>query len=273
MWRGWHKLPGGDAAFDNLANIPSSFPSSSGSGPIEIVSSSGENLFASVFDEIFPNAYYDSIIEAAELKGFDLALLNQGAGQQEKGITMTEIRSGQRCIFDDVDLANKLWLHVEQHLPHRDVVPGKRYKGWKASGVNPRFRVLKYSSGERFELHQDGSYQMEPLRREDGVLIEQQSFVTFQLYLNNGGGVDFTGGSTRFIQPVSSSANSSGLNEASLIDANHTGRNLREIAEVNDVVPKKGRLLLFQHNCWHEGERVTSGVKYVLRSEIMYIKE
>jgi 2OG-Fe(II) oxygenase superfamily len=269
MWRGWHKLPGGDAAFHNLANIPSSFPSSSGSGSIEIVSSTGENLFASVFDDIFPTAYYDSIIEAAELKGFDLALLNQGAGQQEKGITMTEIRSGQRCIFDDVDLANKLWLFVEQHLPHRDIVPGKRYKGWKASGVNPRFRVLKYSSGERFELHQDGSYQMDPQRREDGVTVEQQSFVTFQLYLNNGGGVDFTGGSTRFIQPVSSS----GVNQALPSDGNVSEPNLCDFAKVHDVVPKKGRLLLFQHNCWHEGERVTNGIKYVLRSEVMYIKE
>lgn len=260
MWRGWHKLPGGDTAFDNLANIPSSFPSSSGAGPLAIVGSSGENLFASVFDDIFPISCYDSIIESAELKGFDLALLNQGAGQQEKGITMTEIRSGQRCIFDDVDLANKLWLLLEECLPHRDVVPGKRYKGWKASGVNPRFRVLKYSSGERFELHQDGSYQMEPQHREDGVTIEQQSFITFQLYLNNGGGVDFTGGATRFIQPVTSS----GANQALPIDSN--------IAEVHDVVPKSGRLLLFQHNCWHEGERVTGGIKYVLRSEIMFTK-
>jgi 2OG-Fe(II) oxygenase superfamily len=281
MWRGWHKLPGGDAAFDNLANIPSSFPSSSGSGSIGIVSSTGENLFALVIDEIFPTAYYDSIIEAAELKGFDLASLNQGAGQQEKGITMTEIRSGQRCIFDDVDLANKLWPFVEQHLPHRDVVPGKRYKGWKASGVNPRFRVLKYSSGERFELHQDGSYQMGPQRREDGVTVEQKSFVTFQLYLNDGGGVDFTGGSTRFIHPVSSSVSSSisasvsssGVNEALPNDGNFSAPSLCDFAVVHDVVPKKGRLLLFQHNCWHEGERVTNGIKYVLRSEVMYINE
>ncbi len=37
-----------------------------------------------------------------------------------------------------------------------------------------------------------------------------------------------------------------------------------------DVVPKAGGALLFQHRLLHEGCAVTSGVKYVLRSDIMY---
>ena len=39
---------------------------------------------------------------------------------------------------------------------------------------------------------------------------------------------------------------------------------------VHDVVPRAGRVLVFQHNIWHSGERVSDGTKYVLRSEIMY---
>jgi hypothetical protein len=36
------------------------------------------------------------------------------------------------------------------------------------------------------------------------------------------------------------------------------------------VVPDRGRALLFQHAILHEGRAVTSGVKYVLRTDVMY---
>jgi prolyl 4-hydroxylase len=36
------------------------------------------------------------------------------------------------------------------------------------------------------------------------------------------------------------------------------------------IVPKIGRALLFQHNILHEGSLVSGGVKYVLRSDVMY---
>jgi prolyl 4-hydroxylase len=37
-----------------------------------------------------------------------------------------------------------------------------------------------------------------------------------------------------------------------------------------DVTPKTGMALLFQHRLLHEGCEVTSGTKYVLRSDVMY---
>ena len=37
-----------------------------------------------------------------------------------------------------------------------------------------------------------------------------------------------------------------------------------------EVVPKVGSGLLFIHHTWHEGAAVTEGVKYVLRSDVMY---
>ena len=36
------------------------------------------------------------------------------------------------------------------------------------------------------------------------------------------------------------------------------------------IEPKRGKALLFQHPIIHEGSEVLSGVKYVLRSDIMY---
>lgn len=36
------------------------------------------------------------------------------------------------------------------------------------------------------------------------------------------------------------------------------------------VQPRTGMALLFIHDTWHEGERVDSGTKYVLRSDVLY---
>lgn len=65
----------------------------------------------------------------------------------------------------------------------------------------------------------------------------EKSDFTFLVYLNE----DFEGGGTRFFKP-----------------------------ETFRVVPKAGSALLFHHPQLHEGEVVESGVKYVLRSDVMY---
>ena len=73
----------------------------------------------------------------------------------------------------------------------------------------------------------------------DGAFIrsdDEQSLLTFMVYLNEG----FGGGATRF----------------------HEFR--------VDATPVTGRALLFQHLLLHEGCFVTSGLKYVLRSDVMY---
>lgn len=63
----------------------------------------------------------------------------------------------------------------------------------------------------------------------------QQSFVTFMVYLND----NFVGGETVFRQGLK-------------------------------IAPKKGMALLFAHWLKHTGSEVSSGRKYVLRSDILY---
>ncbi|MEM7103412.1 MAG: 2OG-Fe(II) oxygenase [Bacteroidota bacterium] len=60
------------------------------------------------------------------------------------------------------------------------------------------------------------------------------SFFTFMVYLND----DFEGGETNF----------------------------RE----HSIKPEKGMLLIFLHQLFHEGAAVTQGIKYVLRTDVMY---
>ncbi|HBE70376.1 MAG TPA: 2OG-Fe(II) oxygenase [Planctomycetaceae bacterium] len=68
---------------------------------------------------------------------------------------------------------------------------------------------------------------------------DEQSFYSVLVYLNG----DFEGGATTFITEP-------------------------EVA----IQPAMGKILLFQHPIIHEGSVVTSGVKYVARTDLMYRK-
>lgn len=74
-------------------------------------------------------------------------------------------------------------------------------------------------------------------RHRDGSYIRNEteaSYFTFMVYLN----ADFKGGTTLFAK--------------------------------NEIVPKTGMALVFEHSLLHEGTPVTEGTKYVLRSDVMY---
>jgi hypothetical protein len=102
---------------------------------------------------------------------------------------------------------------------------------WILHGLNERFRYYRYDVGQRFRLHYDGSF----LRN-----AEEESQLTFMVYLND----DFTGGTTDFYFE------------------NHRLK--------ASVKPRQGSALVFAHAQLHEGSPVTSGRKYVLRSDVMY---
>ncbi|MGB1014231.1 MAG: 2OG-Fe(II) oxygenase, partial [Nannocystaceae bacterium] len=104
--------------------------------------------------------------------------------------------------------------------------------------VNERIRFYKYLPGQRFLGHRDGRVKVRGL-------ISRLSFL---VYLN----ADFEGGETTF--------RTLGASEAQLGVPQLPIR----------VVPQVGDALLFEHHHWHEGTRVTSGIKYVMRSDIFY---
>ena len=297
MWRGYHKLES-DEQFSRVAEArPREAPSSSPAGLIKGIVDK-EMKWALVVDDVVPPALCQEIMAIANVQGFSDALLNTGADRQEVGELNTNARKGQRSTFHDPELAARLWTLLAPLIPLLSTVPGARYKGrWRPSGVNPCLRVLKYEPGDHFELHQDGSYTIAPCGEDPGG----RSFLTLQIYLNCGGGADFSGGSTRFFKNVaailagsnsgssssSSSSSSSGSDgggtaeevaafslsagaEAEPEAAAAAGAGAGADAAVEDVVPRVGRVLLFQHNLWHCGECVSAGCKYVLRSEIMY---
>jgi predicted 2-oxoglutarate/Fe(II)-dependent dioxygenase YbiX len=108
-----------------------------------------------------------------------------------------------------------------------------------AAHVPPQLCGMKpVGANERFRCYRyDVDQRFAP--HYDGAFIrneDERSLLTFMVYLNDG----FGGGATKFHD----------------FDV--------------DVTPKAGMALLFQHFLLHEGCFVTRGVKYALRSDVMY---
>jgi prolyl 4-hydroxylase len=116
----------------------------------------------------------------------------------------------------------------------RDHAP-KQIFGMSLVGINERFRCYRYKPGMRFAPHRDGAFVRD---------IYEQSCYSFLIYLNE----EFDGGNTTFFTSYSSEPAVS-------------------------VRPQTGMGLLFQHRIVHEGSVVTSGVKYVARTDLMHRKK
>jgi predicted 2-oxoglutarate/Fe(II)-dependent dioxygenase YbiX len=105
--------------------------------------------------------------------------------------------------------------------------------GWVPVGLNERFRFYRYARGERFNWHHDGAYVRSPYVR---------SRLSLLFYLSG----DFTGGQTQFADTHA------------------------ELRDPLSIQPRAGMALFFPHPLLHTGAEVISGVKYVMRSDVMY---
>lgn len=193
-----------------------------------------------------------SIVALCEKVGFEEALVNVGGGRQK---LLTDIRNNTRVMIDDVPLADEIFDRIRAHLPatwaEGDPREWSRTNTYHMQHLNERLRVLRYYPGQEFKPHQDGTYvrgRMACALR--GAEHEgDTSYVTVQMYLNGGDdGTKLRGGSTRFI-PMFGDAD----DDACV-----------------DVFPEPGMCLVFEHRLLHQGSPVEGGVKYSLRTDVMY---
>ncbi len=98
------------------------------------------------------------------------------------------------------------------------------------------FRFYRYDPGQRFKRHKDGVVKRSETER---------SRLTCLFYLND----DFVGGETVFYSHTSSDGTR---------------------PEIATIVPKTGMALFFLHEWWHEGRSLSTGRKYVLRSDVFF---
>ena len=107
----------------------------------------------------------------------------------------------------------------------------KTYNNLEYHSINYRFRFLKYEKGGFFARHKDNNYKNK----------ESLSLITILIYLNE----DYEGGCTTFFANVD----------------DKKGFTLK---------PKTGMISLMDQEIGHYVPILTKGIKYVIRTEIMY---
>jgi prolyl 4-hydroxylase len=177
---------------------------------------------------LFTTTESTNMIARAEALGFAAATISLPGGAQ----LALGVRNNDRVKFEDMTLAQSIWQHLEPLIP-------SQLEDWTAVRLNERFAVYRYTSGQRFERHQDGVVE---------TTNGEESRFTVLIYLNQ----DCEGGETIFSE------------------ADRSGSRIRFIN--TKVQPQTGMALVFLQELWHEGAEVLSGTKYVLRTDVLYKK-
>lgn len=107
----------------------------------------------------------------------------------------------------------------------------KTYNNLEYHSINHRFRFLKYEKGGFFDRHKDNNYKNK----------ESISLITILIYLNE----DYKGGYTTFFSGV-------------------------DDKEGFTLKPKTGMISLMDQEIGHCVPELTKGIKYVIRTELMY---
>ena len=188
-----------------------------------------KDLFDSAFllENFLTEEECNEFIRQSEEKGYEEAKVSFPEGQ----VMAKGIRNNDRVVYKDYELAENLFERAKPYLP--EII-----KGDEISRFNEMVRYYRYTPGQRFKRHKDGSYQASE---------DEESRLTFLVYLND----DCEGGETTIQEDVKSD------NGARY----YFGHNIK---------PETGTALIFPHPLWHEGSPVISGCKYVLRFDVMH---
>ena len=148
----------------------------------------------------------------------------------DEQILDTSYRNNKRWLNFDKKLAETFFKKIKSYIPIE-------FEGNSVSCLNERLSFLKYSTGEYFRAHEDGYY----IRPDNS----EMSYITVQIYLNDLKEED--GGATTFIKDT-----------------------YNRIYQDYSIIPKVGRVLLFEHDIEHEGSILKNGLKYCIRTDVMY---
>ncbi|KAJ5964476.1 Prolyl 4-hydroxylase alpha subunit [Penicillium vulpinum] len=223
---------------------------------------------------------------------WEQAMINAGGGRQ---VLSVDTRKSGRIILDSHDLSGRILDRIMPFIQQCKIDciqnkplitglrPAKAGEVFHLSRLNERLRFLRYEGGDYFRPHWDGRF-VTPDELES-------SLFTIHLYLNGDGEQDM-----EELQPHIERAEKSNLlfvnsweidlaenepEEAQVGDGNEAllggatsfmaGMNSKESVR---VFPKTGSALIFQQrNLFHGGDDVFRGVKYTLRTDVMYTTE
>ncbi|CAD6443897.1 82f8c154-ac9c-4a67-b14f-e693982748a0 [Sclerotinia trifoliorum] len=196
--------------------------------------------------------------------GWTPAMVNAGVGYE---FLSTEYRNSDRIIWDEKEVVERIWKRVLQAKGIKEdigVLEGKKWERFTSlgirrgerwvsinQGINERMRFLRYGPGQYFREHVDSAY---------GDADGERSFFTIHLYLNDSA------------QELEKDPNIPKFpKDSKMLRGGATTFHSTDLKERLDVDPKVGRVLIFQHRrLLHSGDEVVAGVKYTMRSDLMF---
>lgn len=175
-------------------------------------------------------------------------------------------------LLADDSLMSPIYERVRPLLPQYFFAPksDSTQSKFKLCGINCRWRLFRYFAGAVYRPHIDGAWPGSGMdasgQFSDDVFGDRHSRLTFLVYLND----DFEGGGTTFFQPRMSPPE-----EAQGEAPDSDGCKYRVLVDAWGVRPQQGSVLCFPHGDFveslvHEGSAVTRGVKYVIRTDVLY---
>jgi hypothetical protein len=270
-----------------------------------------KGCFAAIVDDLLTDAECKELLQIAEestqtvlpdstisAPRWERAMINAGGGRQTMSV---DSRKSGRIIFDSSDIAGRL---LDRLMPFMrecgiDVIknralvtglgPAKRGEELRLSRLNERLRFLRYEGGDYFRPHWDGCY-VTP----DG---KEKSLFTIHLYLNGDGEQDMEELTPHIERAeksdwLSQNDGEVGSEEAEVGSEGYSsaletlnksdtllGGATSFFAAINSkdfvrIFPKTGSVLIFQQrNLFHCGDDVFRGVKYTVRTDVMYANE
>jgi hypothetical protein len=261
-----------------------------------------KNNFAAVIDNFMSPSECTDLLRLAEESTLDSskwerAMINAGNGKQ---IMSVDTRKSGRIIWDTSEIAQRLLDRLLPYMQELDIEqvrnqplvtglgPARRGEVMQLSRLNERLRFLRYDGGDYFRPHWDGCY-VTP----DG---KEKSLFTIHLYLNGEGEQDMD----ELLPEIERAEKRDFLfardGEVDLMDIqDDETANKHTPVESSDgpllggatsftgsyqtkdavrVFPKTGSVLIFQQrNLLHGGDDVFRGVKYTVRTDVMYTTE
>lgn len=183
-----------------------------------------------IIDQFATREQCNSLIALSEALGYQEADISFPEG----GKMVKEYRDNYRVLYSDETLREELEQKILRYAPKTLSVieEGGNVKEVQLLKLSGNFRFYKYLPGQKFKKHRDGN------KSEEGGI----SRITVLLYLNDV--PEGAGGGTN-------------LCDYSL-GANRT------------IMPCAGRMLIFNHELMHIGEELLEGVKYILRTDLIY---
>lgn len=173
------------------------------------------------------------LIANSERIGYKAADISYAEGAKMN----TDIRDNSRVLMQDEMFREGLETALMPYVPmtRMFIKEGGEVSHRKFLRLSGNFRFYKYEPGQKFKRHRDGN-----VLEEGGIAL-----VTVLVYLNT---VDpYDGGFTNMCD--------------------------RMLENPVLVQPLEGRVLMFDHSLMHSGDELKNGVKYVLRTDLIYSLE